>query len=50
MLKDLEITKSEYLNILRNRGKFVSTSISYDKLLKKSEIFKETRLNSFVNY
>ena len=48
MLKDLEISKPEYLDILRNRGKPVSPSISY-KLLKKVKIFKETRLNSFVN-
>ena len=35
MLKDLEITKSGYLSILRNRGKSVWPSISNDKLLKK---------------
>ena len=38
MLNDLEITKSEYLSILGNKGKSVSPSISYDKLLKKLNI------------
>ena len=44
MLKDLETTKSEYLDILRNRGKFVSTSISSDKLLKKVKCLKKRDL------
>ena len=44
MLKDLETTKSEYLDILRNRGKFVSTSISSDQLLKKVKCLKKRDL------
>ena len=35
MLSNLEISRSEYLSILRKRGKSVSSSISDDKLLKK---------------
>ena len=38
MLEDLKIAKLEYLSILRNRGKSVSPSISYYKLLKKLNI------------
>ena len=44
MLKDLEITTSEYLDILRNWGKSVSPSISYDKLLKKVKYLKKRDL------
>ena len=44
MLRNLEITKSEYLSILRNRGKSVSPSISYDKLLKKLKYLKKRDL------
>lgn len=35
MLTYLEISKAEYGSILRNRGKSVSPSISFDKLLQK---------------
>ena len=38
MLRNLEITKSEYLSILKNRAKYISPSISFDKLLKKVNI------------
>ena len=44
MLKDLEITKSEYLSMLRNRGKSVWPSISNDKLLKKVKYLKKSDL------
>ena len=44
MLKDLETMKSKYLDILRNRGKFVPTSISSDKLLKKDKCLKKQDL------
>ena len=44
MLKDLEITKSGYLSILRNRGKSVWPSISNDKLLKKVKYLKKSDL------
>ena len=44
MLDDLKITKSEYLSILRNRGKSVSPSISYDRLLKKVNHLKKRDL------
>ena len=43
MLKDFKISKSEYLHILRNRGKPVSPSISY-KLLKKVKYLKKQDL------
>ena len=44
MLKDLEITKSEYLSMLRNRGKSVWPSISNDKLLKKVKYLNKSDL------
>ena len=44
MLQDLKVTKSEYLSILRNRGKSVSPSIPYDKLLKKVKYLKKRDL------
>ena len=44
MLDNLKITKSEYLSILRNKGKSVSPSISYDKLLKKVKHLKKRDL------
>ena len=44
MLKDLEITKSGYLSILRNRGKSVWPSISNDKLLKKVKYLNKSDL------
>ena len=44
MLKDLEITKSAYLSMLRNRGKSVWPSISNDKLLKKVKYLKKSDL------
>ena len=36
MSEDLEITKSEYIDILKNRGKHLSSEINDDTLLKKS--------------
>ena len=44
MLKNLEITKTEYLSILRTRGKSVAASVSFDKLLQKVEYLKKTDL------
>ena len=44
MLKDLEITKSEYLSTRRNSGKSVWPSISNDKLLKKVKYLKKSDL------
>ena len=38
MTKDLEITKSENIDILRNRGKQVSSEINDVALLKKVNI------------
>ena len=38
----LNITKPEYLDILTNRSKYVSPSISHDKLLKNDIYQKET--------
>ena len=35
MAEILEITKSEYIDILRNRGKHVTSKIDDDTLLKK---------------
>ena len=44
MLRNLDSTKSEYLSILRNRGKYISPSISFDKLLKKVKYLKKRDL------
>ena len=49
MLRNLEITKSEYLSILKNRGKYISPSISFDKLLKKSKYLKKRDLKHFLS-
>ena len=40
MLDELEITRLEYMDILKNRGKNVSPTISYDTLLKKVKYIK----------
>ena len=44
MLTRLKITKEEYLSILRNRGKSISSSISLDKLLQKVKYLKKKDL------
>ena len=44
MLRNLEITKLEYLSILRNRGKSASPHISYNRLLKKVKYLKKRDL------
>ena len=49
MLRNLEITKSEYLSILKNRGKYISPSISFDKLLKKSKYLNKRDLKHFLS-
>ena len=49
MLRNLEITKSEYLSILKNRGKYISPSISFDKLLKKSKYLKKRDLKHLLS-
>ena len=41
MSEDLEITKSEYIDILKNRGKQVSSEINDDTLLKKVKYLKK---------
>ena len=41
MTEDLEITKAEYINILRNRGNHVSSEIDDDALLKKVKYLKK---------
>ena len=44
MTEDLEITKAEYINILRNTGKHVSSEIDDDALLKKVKYLKKRDL------
>ena len=44
MIKNLEITKSEYLSILRNRGTSLSPSTSIDKILQKIKYLKKPDL------
>ena len=41
MSEDLQITKSEYIDILKNRGKQVSSEINDDTLLKKVKYLKK---------
>ena len=45
----LDITKFEYIDILKNRRKHVSSKIVDDALLKRVK-YKKKRLNSFSNY
>ena len=40
MSEDLEITKSEYIDILKNRGKQLSSEINDDSLFKKVKYLK----------
>ena len=45
----LDITKFEYIDILKNRRKHVSSKIDDDALLKRVK-YKKKRFNSFSNY
>ena len=44
----LQITKKEYMDILKNRGKMVSPSISKDKLLKKVNYLRKKDLKHLL--
>ena len=44
MSNNLEITKSEFIDILKNRGKHVSSEINDDTLLKKVIYLKKRNL------
>ena len=44
MLNELGITRLEYIDILRNRGKQVSSEISDDSLLRKVKYLKKRDL------
>ena len=44
MSDNLEITKSEFIDILKNRGKHVSSEIDDDTLLKKVKYLKKRNL------
>ena len=44
----LQITKKEYMDILKNRGKMVSPSISKDKLLKKVNYLRKKYLKHLL--
>ena len=44
MTEDLEITKSEYIDILKKRGKHISSEIDDDTLLKKVKYLKKRDL------
>ena len=41
MSEDLEITETEYIDILKNRGKQVSSEINDDTFLKKVKYLKK---------
>ena len=45
----LHITKSEYIDTLKNKRKHVSSKIDDDALLKRVK-YKKKRFNSFSNY
>ena len=49
MLTLLKISKGEYVSILRNRGKYVSPSISYDKLINKVKDLKKKDLKHLLS-
>ena len=44
MTSDLEITRLEYIDILRNRGKHISSEIDDDTLLEKVKYLKKRDL------
>ena len=44
MASDLEITRTEYIDILKIRGKHVSSEINDDTLLKKVKYLKKRDL------
>ena len=44
MTSDLKISRSEYIDILKNRGKQVSSEIHDDKLLEKVKYLKKRDL------
>ena len=44
MIEDLEITKSNFIHILKNRGKHVSSEMDDDALVKKVEYLKKQEL------
>ena len=44
MASDLEITRTEYIDILKIRGKHVSSEINDDTLLKKVKYLKKQDL------
>ena len=44
MAEDLEITKSEYIDILKKRGKHISSEIDDDTLLKKVKYLKKKEI------
>ena len=48
MASFLEITKKEYMDILKNCGKTVSPSISKDKLLKKVNYLRKKYLKHLL--
>ena len=49
MASFLQITKKEYIDILKNRGKTVSPSISTDKLLKKINYLRKKDLKHLLD-
>ena len=48
MASFLQITKKEYIDILKNRGKTVSPSISKDKLLKRVNYLRKKDLKHLL--
>lgn len=49
MLTLLKISKEEYVSILRNRGKYVPPSISYDKSINKVKYLKKKYLKHLLS-
>ena len=48
MLTLLKISKEKYVSILRNRGEYVSPSISYDKSINKVKYLKKKYLKHLL--
>ena len=49
MIDELKITKSEYIKILKNRGKYVSSKIDADALLRRVKYLKKRHLSNLAS-
>ena len=49
MIDEFKITKSEYIKILKNRGKYVSSKIDDDALLRRVKYLKKRHLSHLAS-